>query len=305
MSPLASTLRRSGLLLGLFLATQGRAQGTGIPDEVLDFDRTEAWAMKYFAAVGLMQGDGPPPGLEPGHFALGFELSNIPRLSKAQRTVGFNGTKTENLNKAPILARPLVHYAVTRRWSVTAAYVPPVEVFDHLKTHLAGLSVNYRAYEGERLRVGLRLIGQWTWAQGDFTGAKEIAGDPDPERNPLGVQEPSQDIFTSWTATFEAGLAWRLPTRRETSWFLDTAVTHADLDFEIDAILAGGYRDNRHQVTEGWLWSIGTGVETQLTPTISARLAAVYVPLGVRRPPDYAHRNDALLNLRLVLQKRF
>ena len=276
-----------------------------IPDEVLEFDRPEAWAMKYFAAVGLMQANGPSADLEPGHFALGFELTNIPHLSEAERTVGFNGTKAENLNKAPILARPLVHYAISRRWSISAAYVPPIEIFDRLKTHLAGVSVNYDAYEGERFSVRLRAIGQWTQAEGDFTGPEDIAGDEDPTRNPLGVQEPSQDVFTSWTSSLEAALHWNLPTKRKTSWFFTTAVTYADLDFEIDAILAGGYRDNRHQVTDGWIYSIGTGLESQLTERISARLTAVYVPLSVRRPPDFASGNDPLFNLRLVVNRRF
>ena len=34
--------------------------------EELRFDRTEAWAMKYFASVGIFTGFGVPPALEPG-----------------------------------------------------------------------------------------------------------------------------------------------------------------------------------------------------------------------------------------------
>ena len=297
----ARTIVLSAGLCGLGTATFVHAQGgPSFPDEILEFNQTEAWAMKYFAAVGLMQGDGAPSGLKKGQLALGFELSNIPHLSKEKRTVGFRGTKTENLNKAPVLARPLIHYGITDRLSVTAAYVPPIEVFDHLKTHLAGVSINYTVYRSERFQAGLRAIGQWTEAEGDFTGPADIAGNPDPAVNPLGVQKPSEDVFTSWTSSLEADVAWILPTKRTNLWHFGVVYTYADLDFEINALLAGDFLDNRHQVTDGSIWSFNTGIETQWTERLSTSIGLVYVPLAVKRPPDFSSRNDAMLNFRFV-----
>jgi hypothetical protein len=190
----------------LLSAMMAQAQGS----DDLAFDRPEAWAMKYFAAVGVMQGNGPPLGLGKGQWALGFEISNIPHLDKAQRTVGFNGTKEEDLNKSPILARPLVHYGVTERFSLTGSYVPPVEVFNGLKTHLVGFSANYDLIRGERHIWSVRLIGQWSEAKGDFTAPKEIVGNPDPEENPFEAIAPSRDTYTSWTGSIDTSYHYQM-----------------------------------------------------------------------------------------------
>lgn len=271
-------------------------------DQLLDFKRPESWAMRYFTAAALMHGNGAPANLEPGQFAFGFEVSNIPRLSEEKRTVGFNGTKEENLNKSPVLVRPLVHYGITSRLSLTAAYVPPIEVFTRLRTHMAAISVQYRIIRGENFGISLRAIGQWTEAVGDFTSPAETAGDPDPERNPYGLAEPSRDTFTSWTGSIEVNLDYRLPTERRAYLFVNTAYTYADLDFEVDALYLSGVHDNRHLFTNGHIWSFGFGARVNLSPTVSASLSVVHVPLNVRRPPTFESRNDSLTNLRLAIQ---
>src|SRR5215475_3085583 len=94
--------------------TSGTAAAAGYfgpPNQHVGFDRPEAWALKYFASTTLLSGLTPPEpaeGRRPGSITLGLELDWIPELDLGQRTVGFNGTKPEDLNKAPILARPVV-----------------------------------------------------------------------------------------------------------------------------------------------------------------------------------------------------
>ena len=122
---------------------------------------------------------------------MGFDISNIPYLSKEERTVGFNGSKEENMNKAPLIARPLLHYGITDRLSLTGSYVPPIEIFDRLETHLVALYANWEAWRGEQFYLNLRLGGQWSEAKGDFTCPAEIAGIMDPEINPYMCEEPS------------------------------------------------------------------------------------------------------------------
>jgi len=289
-------------LFSIILPTLAQAQR----DEHLAFDRPEAWAMKYFTAVGTMQGNGPPVELGAGKWALGLEISNIPELDLEERTVGFNGTKEEDLNKASILARPLVHYGISDRFrlSLTASYVPPFEVFDGLKTHLASLSVNHDIFRGERYILSVRLIGQWSEAEGDFTAPENVIGDPDPDKNPFEAISPSEDVYTSWTNSFETTLFYRLKTKRESTLFLSVTYTYADLDFEVYVPQPEGEVHNRHLTANGSLWNFATGFSHSLTEKISMRLAAVYSPLDVRRPPEYKVEDDSLFHFRLMINYR-
>lgn len=286
------------LILCLLAGLSGPLSGQQVVESVA-FDRPEAWAMRYFTAAGLMLADGPPEALGKGQFALGFDVANIPRLSRSERTVGFNGTKEENLNKAPVIGRPLVHFGITDSLSVTGAYVPPVEIFDRLETHLAGLYLNFEVFRKGRFLVSLRAGGQWSEATGDFTCAEDIAGVMDPEINPFDCIEPSNDTFTSLTATAELTVDYRLPTRRAVDVFLGVAYTYADLEFEVDALWAGGFNDNRRLLTHGDIWSFNGGVKWALSDRIHTTLAIVHTPLNVRRPPDFNSDSSSLTHFRL------
>lgn len=275
---------------------------TAQTDEHVEFDRPEAWAMQYFTAAGLMQGSAPPATLARGGIALGFEVANIPHLSRRTRTVGFFGTKEENLNKAPVLARPLLHYGLTDRFSVTASYVPPFEVFDRLKTHLVGFFVNYTAYQTESLRLTLRVGGQWSEAEGDFTCAEEISGVDDFAVNPFGCVEPSHDVFRGKSLTAELGLDYRLQVKAlPLSVFGNLAYTRADLEFEVDALWAGGFADQRRLFTSGDLWSFGAGLKAEIRDGFYLSLSVVHAPLDIIRPPDFKKQTDSLTHFRLTL----
>ena len=246
-------------------------------------------ALRYFTAAGLMLADGPPEALDKGQFAIGFDAANIPRLSRSERTVGFDGTKEENLNKTPVIGRPLVHFGITDRLSVTAAYVPPVEIFDRLETHLAGLYLNYELFRNARFGIGLRAGGQWSEATGDFTCAEDIAG----------CIEPSNDTFTSLTATAELSVDYRLRMRHPLDVFIGVAYTYADLEFEVDALWAGGFNDNRRLLAHGVIWSFSGGLKWALSEKIHATFAIIHTPLDVRRPPDFNSKSSSLTHFRL------
>ena len=249
------------LVFGATLSAEGQRRET----EIVAFHRPEAWAMRYFAGAVLMQGNGAPPGLERGNFALGLEAAHIPHISLEKRTVGFYGTKEENLNKAPVVVRPLLHYAATDRLSVTAAYVPPVEIFRRLRSELAGVSLDYDAFARGALSCRVRAVAQWSRSRGDFTVAADVAGDPDPARNPFGAPEPSRDVFKSRTASAELELALRLPVERPVSAFVNAAYTFTDLVFQVDAVLEGGFHDTARISTSGGMRSYGAGFRAALT----------------------------------------
>jgi hypothetical protein len=200
-----------------------------------------------------------------------------------------------------VLARPLIHYGITERFSLTASYVPPFEVFDGLRTELAGVSINYTRPMGARLTLGIRLIGQWSEAKGDFTAPNKVVGNPDPDINPFEAIRPSRDTYTSYSGTLESTLAYRLGTTRETYLFINASYTYGDFDFDVYVPQPDDNVHTNHLYSDGYIWAFGAGFETRLTDKISLRLSTVYAPLEVRRPPEYDRSNDDLLNVRLLL----
>lgn len=299
MFQLPQPVRRLCLVILVWAGLAGLVEAQRSED--LAFSRPEAWAMKYFGAVSVMQGSGPPAGLARGEWALGFEIGNIPRLDRSDRTVGFNGTKEEDLNKAPVLARPLLHYGITDRLSLTASYVPPFEVFDGLRTELAGASLNYSLPIRGRFTLGLRLIGQWSEAKGDFTVPNKVVGNPDPDINPFEAIRPSRDTYTSYSSTLEITLYYKFATSRETHAFLSASATYGDYEFDVFVPQPDDNFHTDHLSSDGTIRAFSAGIETRLTDKVSMRLSAVYAPLEVRRPPEFNRSSDDLVNVRLVL----
>src|SRR5947199_10413331 len=77
----------------------------------LGFERPEAWGLKYFASTSLLSGlqpPEPPEGHRIGSISLGLELGWLPALDEGQRRIGFNGKALEDLNKAPMMIRPVL-----------------------------------------------------------------------------------------------------------------------------------------------------------------------------------------------------
>ncbi|MEX0324538.1 MAG: hypothetical protein AB3N33_00465 [Puniceicoccaceae bacterium] len=260
--------------------------------------------MKYFAAVGAMQGNGPRLDLARGEWSLGFEVGNIPHLSAEKRTVGFNGTKEEDLNKSPLLARPMIHYGLFDKLSLTASYVPPIEVFNGLKTHLAGLSANYQLLHGDRITWTVRLIGQWSEAKGDFTAPSEIVGDPDLEKNPFEAIAPSRDTYTSWTGSIDSTLYYKVNPPKPIYVFLSLTYTYGDFEFDVLVPQPENNFHTNNLTTDGGFWMYGGGLYIETTERTDVRFLMSYAPLDVRRPADYLVENDSLLNFRVVFNYR-
>jgi hypothetical protein len=144
------------LLCALFaLAAPVRAQPVLQGSQELAFDRPESWAMKYFASVTLLTGLGAPRPAKPGSIELGIEIASVPTLSAEERTVGFGGTKTEDLNRTSVFGRPRVRIGLPHELALTLSYVPPVELFD-TEPHLAALAVERPFHMGRRWRLGAR-----------------------------------------------------------------------------------------------------------------------------------------------------
>src|SRR6478672_6953014 len=96
----------------------------------LGFERPEAWGLKYFASTSLLSGLQPPEpaeGRHVGSVTVGFELGWLPTLDDGQRRIGYNGNAPQDVNKAPIFARPVLRVGLPGKFSVVAAAPPPFE----------------------------------------------------------------------------------------------------------------------------------------------------------------------------------
>lgn len=101
---------------------------------------------------------------EPGHGAVSFEASIIPALSCERRLV-FQGTKTEDTNKAPLLPRPRLTFTLPKVGPVALygglGYVPPVTMFgtrNVIVSGEAGLGVQLEGGLGFGARYHFTLL---------------------------------------------------------------------------------------------------------------------------------------------------
>lgn len=291
----------AALLAAVLLpAAPAAAQDVIRDHEDLDFDRPEAWAMKYFTSTSLFTGFGVPRRRAPGSLEVGVGLGWIPRLSGEERQVGFGGSKAEDVNKAPLMARLRADVALPAGFSVTVGYVPPVDVFD-VEPHLLAASLNRPLYEGNRWRLGGRLYGQVGHIESDITCPNEVVGVDDPQVNPQDCEAQSSDEMTMRYAGFELSAAHAGGGRWEP--YGAVAANRLDMEFQVDA-LTFGVRDRTRLSAEGWTWSATAGVRYRDPSGAVLAAEAFYTPLSVDRAGDGNSGNDPLFNVRALLTYR-
>ncbi len=268
--------------------------------ESIAFDRPEAWAQKYFTSVTALSGFGAPRASRPGSVAIAFEVAQVPRLSREQRTVGFNGTKEEDLNRTPLFGRLRVDVGLPHAMTLTVGYTPPIEL-DGAKPNLLALALGRPVLERDAVRLGLRLHGEIGTIDGDFTCSEAVvaAGD-DPERNPFGCERPSEDTFRTRYLGLE--LAASFPLRDGAiEPFVSASLDRLDTEFRVDARYSGTI-DRTRLETRGFTESIAAGVDFALAPRWRLSGELHYTPLAVVRPPDTSSRDDGLFDARALLR---
>ncbi len=271
-------------------------------DEDLRFDRPEAWAMKYFASVALDTGFGVPRSRAAGSVEAGLEIGHIPRLDPDEVRVGFRGSKQEDLNKAPVLARPRVEVGLGGGWSGGVAWVPPARLFD-ARAQLASLWLARPLVERRRWRLGARLHGTAGSIESDITCPDEVAARPPGEGNPLACRAPSQDRVTLRTVGVEVLAGAGEPQVRRLLPYLALGADRLDLGFRVDA-LTGEVRDRSRLTADGVVWHVAAGVGYELSPRLRVDGQVFYSPLSVRRPGEARTGDDPLVNGRLLLAYR-
>ena len=303
MSGAPTGLRAGGRFLaaGLFLLIAATAPVRALPSftEELDATRTEAWAMRWFAAVATPTMFGAADATEPWSFDLALEGGSIPSLSEDERRVGFNGTKVEDLNRAPLFGRPVVRMGLPADFTLSAGWVPPID-FDGVEPNLLSFALARPLWTGERGRLGAQVFYLDGKIEGDISCPQtEVDAGDDPVGNPFGCEEASNDTMSIASWGLELGYAWQATPAVEL--FVTGLWQQLDSEFQGRALYAG-FLDRNRLVYEGddYAWTAGVGWQA----TEKLRLAGelFYSPLDVIRDPtgQGPSENDALFNLRLV-----
>ena len=272
--------------------------------ENLHSDRPEAWAMNYFSSVSLLAGLGTPYSREPGSIEVGFEMQWLPRLSKSMRRVGFNGLKEEDLNQAPIFARPRLTIGLPWRTALTLSYLPPIRVFG-VKPHLFAFALERPLYERRPWTFGIRLYGQVGQIEGAFTCPSAVAKFPTGSpQNPFGCNKKSADTVTQQYGGVELSGSYRIEQVGGLMPYIAVAGNFLDNKTQVKAQTFGN-RDRHRLLAQTWTFSASAGVIYPLTDHVYLNLSLFYTPLWVKRPPDINSQNEALFNVRAGISYRW
>jgi hypothetical protein len=263
--------------------------------QVLDPERPEAWAMNYFTATSFMTAFGETPALDPGQWDLSLELGHIPSLSDSQKTVGFNGFKNEDLNKSPVFGRARFSLGLPGRWVAELGYTPSVPI-NGLQAHgLFAAAFGRRWIEREHFTLSARVFGQHGRATGDITCPAELAGDPDPIRNPYGCEAASHDTIRLNYYGLDLTPSW---SRDAWQWHASLAVVRTEPEVQIDA-LTFGFRDRSQLLARDVVPYLAAGFNYASRERWYAGVEVLYVPLTVRREEGAPTERDSLTSLRL------
>ncbi len=290
----------------LLLSLSGTAAASSVltTSQRIDSNRPEAWAMNYFTSLSLLSGFGTPPKRKFLSIEPALELDWVPAVRKQDRRVGFNGVKEEDLNKAPIFARPRLTVGLPWNFAMTLSYVPPIRLFG-VKANLFAFGLERPLYEHRRWSVGVRAYGQIGDIKGAFTcprGASRYrAGSP---RNPAGCEGESSDIAFQRYGGVEMSAAYRIDEAKGLTPYVGVAGNYLDTAFHVRAETLG-VRDRTRLSSETWTFSVTGGVVYPLTNKIQVAVGLFYSPLEVKRPPSTSSHLDGVFNVRSLLTYRW
>jgi hypothetical protein len=253
--------------LGVAAAAPARAQIAVAEAEALDFDRPESWGMKHYASLTLLTGMGVPRKRAAGALELGFEGAYVPQLSDAERRIGFNGTKLEDVNKTSFFGRVRGSVGLGKDVVLELAWTPPVEK-GGATPNLFALALGRPIDLSRSWRLGVRGYGQIGTIRADVTcSASEVAAGDDVLQNPFQCVRPSEDQSRQNVAGLEVAAGHDGRSRLEP--YFGIGLNHMDVEFRVDALYGGGRgEDHTVQKTSGITLFATAG----LTFAASARL---------------------------------
>lgn len=270
----------------------------------IGFDHPEAWGLKYFTATSLLSGLQPDaPSAEArraGSVTVGLELGWLPALNAGQERIGFNGTSPEDLNKAPIFARPVIRVTLPHNFTAIIAPTPPFRLFG-VTPRLVAFGLEHPIVERQEWAIRLRGYGQLGSVTGAFTCPASVLGfAPGSSGNPTGCVGQSNDSASLRYAGMELQFSHRLAIAPRVVPHVAVGGSFMDGVFQVHAPVEGGLDETRLW-THGGLFSTTGGVTYYATKRAAFTVDAFYSPLWVRRNPTGPITNDGLFNVRAIL----
>ena len=320
MFRLKTYLFASGLLAMLACSASGQYAGgttgttaTGGAPNVFNsnyhigFERPEAWGLKYFASASLLSGLPTPPqpeGARVGSITVGLEMDWLPQLNAGQQHIGFNGTVPEDLNKAPIFARPVVRVGLPGKFSAVVAAPPPLELFG-IRSHMLAFGLERPLLERAHWTLGWRGYGQVGSVKGAFTCPSGVLGfAPGSAGNPTNCLGQSADVATLRYAGSEFELSYRIPRNPKLIPHVAAGGNFLDGVFQTHAPVQAGLDETRLW-TRGGTFSGTGGITYMVNKRAAVTIDAFYTPLWVKRNEAAARTNDGLFNVRALLSYTF
>ena len=269
----------------------------------LGFDRPESWGLKYFASASLLSGLQPPPppeGYHLGSVTIGFEVGWLPNLDTSQRTIGFNGKTPEDLNKAPVFARPVVRIGLPGQFTAVVAAPPPFQVFG-ITSRLVEFGLERPLLQRDTWTLSWRGYGQAGSVKGAFTCPKSVLSfAPGSAGNPTECVGESADVASLHYAGSEFQLAYRIPRMPKLIPHVGVGGNFIDAAFQVHAPVSDGL-DQTRLWTRGGTFSSSGGVSYLITKRAAITVDAFYSPLWVQRQAGGPTKNDGLFNVRALL----
>jgi hypothetical protein len=300
------------VLIGLSMVVSGElvAQSSGgISNVQISFDRPEAWALKRFDAALLpstMLPVAPDELRHAGTISVGVEADWLPMLSVAQETVGFDGTKQENLNQAPALIRPVIGVQLPWNLKAFATAPPPISTFG-IKPRLFAFGLERPLLEHRQWTLDWQTYGQVGSVKGPFTCPESGAPAFPPGDGALSNVDctgKSADISSLNYAGTQLQVAYSLPQLPKLVPHASVAGTFDDVAFQSHAPTSAGLAQAR-QWARGGMFSTAVGASYLFNRRLTFTVDVFYAPLEVSRAAGAPVTNDGLFNMRGLLSYDF
>jgi opacity protein-like surface antigen len=286
-------------------AAPARAQSQTVLAETatLDFDRPESWGMKYYTSIALLTAMGVPERKAKGQVDLGFEGGYVPQLSDAERRIGFNGTKLEDVNKTSFFGRIRGSVGLGNAFALELGYTPPVEL-GGAKPNIFAMALGRMFQLSDTWRLGVRGYGQIGTIKADITcSADEVAAGDDIQQNPFQCVEPSEDESDHKVIGLELAAGYDGHSRFKP--YAGLGVNYMDLEFHINSLYSDGLvEDHSVQFTSGTTLSAMAGLTYAPGERWRVTAELFHSWLSIVRPPATDSANEGLLNGRFFASYR-
>jgi hypothetical protein len=263
--------------------------------------------LKYFASTTLLSGLQPPApaeGYRPGSVSLAIETGGLPTLDDGQRRIGFQGTVPEDLNKSPVLMRPVVRIGLLDKFTAVLAAPPPFQMFG-VTPRLIAFGLERPLLQHHLWTIDWRGYGQLGWVKGGFTCPKSVlAFVPGSSGNPTECVGESQDKATLRYGGMEFQVERSLRRMPKLTPHAAVAGNFIDGVFQVHAPVVNGLDETRLW-TRGGTFSTSGGVSYRVTRNAAFVVDAFYTPLWVKRSAAAPRTNDGLFNIRALLSYTF